>query len=286
MVLQFYKTSPGGNSTILILDSIPPLKRASLAKTLMDEHHLQAEQVGYLDLQSSPIRLEMMGGEFCGNACRAAAAVLAHEKTGLIKKSKYTEGEISVSGVEHPVQLRLDHDHQGPRYWVRMPLKSSNVSSFIQELDPGLTLVTLPGITHLCVDETLHPFPHDYINFSQKLREHYGLKGPAVGCVWYAPKPSYSIKPVVWVRETASTHYETGCGSGTLAIALCWGQKMNLPQKNLPLNLQILQPSGSFLGVEIHGQGKTLEAWIYGPVTLIAKGQAFIPNVSSEWLSE
>jgi len=47
----------------------------------MDTLHLGAEQVGFiihLDLQP---RLEMMGGEFCGNASRALAVVLAYEKT-------------------------------------------------------------------------------------------------------------------------------------------------------------------------------------------------------------
>ena len=171
--LRFFKLSPGGNSTILILDPVPAGERAPTARRLMDVHHLQAEQVGYLDLHVRPVRLDMMGGEFCGNACRAAAAVMLRENPALFMKE--TDGSlhanISVSGVEKVLRVKTVSGPHGHEYWARMPLPSS--PEMAAELAPGVGLVSLPGITHLCLDQTTHPFPADWAAQASGLRRKY-----------------------------------------------------------------------------------------------------------------
>lgn len=267
--LRFYKASPGGNATILILDAVPPGQRARIARLLMDANHLQAEQVGFLDLGADPARLDMMGGEFCGNACRAAAAVMALEGVGLVRIGEDLRGELRVSGVDRPVALRVAVD--GDECWVEMPLPEASAAGrhdWISELEPGLGLVRLPGITHLCLDETRHPFPEDFRGAAESLRGRFALDGDAVGCIWYRTSPACAIKPVVWVRSTSSTHYETGCGSGSLALALWLGHG-----KNLPMDLRVLQPSGSEIGVRVTPGAP---AWIFGSVVLVARGEVFV----------
>lgn len=82
--LSFSKLIPGGNPTILLHD--PDLDGPELALAsarLMSPLHLQAEQVGALhpgraDGTTLP-RLRMMGGEFCVNATRCAALLLARQ---------------------------------------------------------------------------------------------------------------------------------------------------------------------------------------------------------------
>lgn len=264
--LRFYKASPGGNATILVLDPVPAGRRPELSRRLMDANHLQAEQVGFLDLEARPVRLDMMGGEFCGNACRVAAAVMAREGAGLAAEGAELRGELSVSGVERPVGLRV----VGEDCWVDMPLPEAGSGHPIAELAPGMGLVRLPGITHLCLDEELHPFPEDFAGAASALRARFGLDAEAVGCVWYASGPCRAIKPVVWVRSTGSTHYETGCGSGSLALALWLGRGQNFPTE-----FSVLQPSGCGIGVRVEPGGP---AWIYGPVTLVARGEAFLQS--------
>lgn len=266
--LRFYKASPGGNATILILDPVPAADRAQIARRLMDGNHLQAEQVGFLDMGACPARLDMMGGEFCGNACRAAAAVLAREGVGLSRRGAELRGRLSVSGVEEAVELRVVDEDE---CWVEMPLPGSGAAqAWVRELEPGLGLVRLPGITHLCLDEERHPFAEDFRGAAGVLRARFALDEDAVGCVWYRTSPECSIKPVVWVRSTASTHYETGCGSGSLALALWLGHG-----KNLPTDLRVLQPSGSRVGVRVTPGGP---AWIFGPVALVARGEVFLQS--------
>ena len=272
--LRFYKISPGGNATILVLDPVPSLERAEVARLLMDAGHLQAEQVGCLDLRSRPVRLDMMGGEFCGNACRAAAAVMVREGVGLAPDGAELCGELSVSGVERPVRLKVAAD--GGECWVEMPMPEKAAlgrENWTTELEPGIGIVRLPGITHLCLDEERHPFAEDFATAAAALRCRFGLDGDAVGCIWYKARPVCAIKPVVWVRSTASTHFETGCGSGSLALALWLARG-----QNFPTDLRVLQPSGSEIGVRICADGP--RAWIFGSVTLVACGEAFLISSS------
>lgn len=275
--LRFYKASPGGNATILVLDPVPTLERALVARMLMAEGHLQAEQVGYLDLGVSPVRLDMMGGEFCGNACRAAAAVMAREGVGLVRRGDELHGELAVSGACRFVGVRVVP--ATGECWVDMPLSDLEKGAVMTECAFGIGCVTLPGITHLCLDESQHPFPEDFAAQAASLRQRFGLDGCAVGCVWYQENPVCAIKPVVWVRSTSTTHFETGCGSGSLAVALWLGHR-----QNFPLELDVLQPSGCGIGVRIAADVDGLRAWIHGPVALVAKGEAFLTS-SSGWPS-
>ena len=71
----FWKVTPGGNPTILLRgQDIPPAQRASVAACIMSHQHIGGEQVGYVRFEGVP-RLDMMGGEFCGNAAMCAAAL-------------------------------------------------------------------------------------------------------------------------------------------------------------------------------------------------------------------
>jgi diaminopimelate epimerase len=87
--------------------------------------------------------------------------------------------------------------------------------------------------------------------------------------VWYsAVEDDYAITPVVWVRETATTHVETACGSGTVALALLMARERGASQ------LRARQPSGSTITamVLLDGQGAPSLAWIDGPVRIVAEG--------------
>lgn len=256
---HFYKMNPGGNTTLFILDPVSPALRAPIARQLLRADHLQAEQVGFLRLDTNPVHLDMMGGEFCGNACRAAVAVMAREGTGLQQEKNILRGQIAVSGVRG--QLEVYMEKAGGVCWAQMPLSSGpNVS----RPGPGLHLVRLPGITHLCLDEALHPFPDDYVQAALDWRRQLDLQDLAVGCIWYR-FDKLSIKPVVWVQGTNSTYYESACGSGSLALALGTGCENGC---------LVLQPSGARIGVKL--ERATGKAWIYGQVAPIARGEVFV----------
>ena len=66
---------PSGNKTILVLTPVPKEQHSTLAAQLLARSDIDAEQVGYVTcVEGKTLRVDMMGGEFCGNASRAAAA--------------------------------------------------------------------------------------------------------------------------------------------------------------------------------------------------------------------
>ena len=70
---------PAGNITAVVLNPVMPEQRAPLAQKILREG--RAEQVGFAvpPKLGGECRLEMMGGEFCGNAVRSYGYLWAME---------------------------------------------------------------------------------------------------------------------------------------------------------------------------------------------------------------
>ena len=122
-VLPFTKYSPCGNTTILVREaSLSPADRARVAAEIIAPGHLEAEQAGYVDTAAPVPRLDMMGGEFCVNATRAFAALLAEEGK-LSPESGGLGGIVSVSGMPERLRVRVRRlaGCRALRIWCWMP---------------------------------------------------------------------------------------------------------------------------------------------------------------------
>lgn len=314
--VPFAKLSPGGNTTILLTMPAPPIaERARMANEVMHPLHLGAEQVGFADMDGELPRLEMMGGEFCGNAARSFAALLAmegHPALVYCDARGECEGEVAISGAHTPVQVRVrtctgsgavksaggGHGSPAPGgsvcggadgtqrrtvvcldASVRLTVPEM-VEECLQAVEPGMDIVRLQGITHVMLDAQVHrlPTPLEQGEVCAGLRRRLGLENEAAaGCVWYARHgDSWRIDPVVWVRGTGSTHYETGCGSGTVALGL-----LVAGRSGEPFVRDVRQPSGQCIraSVTLAGPDRFGQAWIGGPVRMVAQGEAFLYSV-------
>uniref|UniRef100_B8DKF9 Diaminopimelate epimerase-like protein n=1 Tax=Nitratidesulfovibrio vulgaris (strain DSM 19637 / Miyazaki F) TaxID=883 RepID=B8DKF9_NITV9 len=295
--LHFHKFSPGGNTTILVTDPVPTPLRAAVAAELMGEHHVHAEQVGFVTLAGVCPRIDMMGGEFCGNACRSLAALLALKRVLHAGPGGLMSGAIASSGVSGTLPVRVVHTPHGPDAAVRMPLPSFAAATptaspeaagaapkradqdgatfqLVQPLAEGLELVRLPGIVHLLLDASAHPFPDDWQAQARVLIARHGLEDePAAGCIWHhGPLAAPSITPVVRVRDTGSILLESACGSGSLAYGL-----HRAAATGGETALAVRQPSGATIRVSVNRRdGLTPEAWIGGTVRQVASGTAYL----------
>lgn len=281
MTQPLYKLSPGGNITLLVRDATLATgpdtpraaeARAALAVELMRQHP-DVEQVGFLDTTGCapnngtlPLMV-MMGGEFCVNACRSAAFIIA--LAGLLpedgpRRGASWQGHIRTSGLASPlpVRVRKEHTDAGEIYSAGVAVSTAG-NAPIRQCAPGEAVVALPGITHILLDSRKHSIPADAVAFAAAKRAEHGLeREDAVGVVWYAPleeAPGYAISPLVWVRATGSTVPETACGSGSLALALYLAGNGNV--------LPVRQPSGEY--ITIHQNAGNL-VWIDGPVRLLS----------------
>lgn len=82
MELRIVMADPAGNRTAIVRTPVPAAFRAQTAARIMEIEELRAEQVAF---EVSPQlggagRIEMMGGEFCGNAARSYGYLLCTER--------------------------------------------------------------------------------------------------------------------------------------------------------------------------------------------------------------
>ena len=80
MTIHYLKFSPTGNITILVTTPVPRDRQGEIAARLLAPDCVGGEQVGFIEPPSDPraaARLQMMGGEFCGNATMSVGAMLA-----------------------------------------------------------------------------------------------------------------------------------------------------------------------------------------------------------------
>ena len=278
-VLPFTKYSPCGNTTILVRESsLSPADRARVAAEIIAPGHLEAEQAGYVDTAAPVPRLDMMGGEFCVNATRAFAALLAEEGK-LSPESGGLGGIVSVSGM--PERLRVRVRRLAAHRFESSVLLDLPQAPPLENVAPGMYLVRVPGIAHLVLDAAAHPLPADKDRDTAALFARFGLLGEdAAGCIWLHREPSgLRITPFVWVRGTGTTYAETACGSGTLAAYIvCRGVYGDGGE------LSLMQPGGEPLRVVPDGSAYPggWAAWVGGPVRRIARGDVFVECLDGE----
>ena len=273
----FWKLTPGGNPTIFLkAEDVPASRRAAVANAVMDPQHIGAEQVGYIRFDGTP-RLDMMGGEFCLNATRSFALLLA-EKGLLDSEGNDAYGRVEVSGVPGAVAVHVvRQEHALPFAEACLHFQTLPKPTTCPE---HAVLLRVPGIAHIIQDETVS-VPEDLSRFCERQRQICGVaQEEAVGHLWLKTKKrnetdeEAELFPVVWVRDTASLCRETACGSGTLASALM------LHARNSRLShFRILQPSGFTLSVRLEPQHGGWNVWVGGPVRMTACGETDLTGI-------
>lgn len=233
----------GGNPTGIICyddkSHRDQYKQISDAAYVADKNSSQPiEQFGFIEGLS---HMQMSGGEFCGNAARAAAFLLA-EKTGR------QNGTFTISGFPGTVEYAVEGDTVRcvfPHY----PFTTEQVNV----LGIEAMYVDLGGIVHIVLPSTV-PFRNDpeyYKVAHTEIVEALKLQDKAaVGVIWQqVAGDSVAINPVVRVlgNDVETFYYETSCGSGTLATLIVHGE----------LRMNIVQPTGQAILAEMT-DGNTL----------------------------
>ncbi len=247
---------PGGNTTALVEGYIPYEERASIAGKIVRQCP-DVEQVGFISSPRNPaadVHLEMLGGEFCGNATRSAAFFWAR-KTG--RKSLLIE----TSGLTNLVPAECTDSSAS----IHFP---SSMIVGIREIDRG-TIVDMHGITHLIIRSSTPS-----VDEIHRILDPY-KDLPAVGAIFTTGNEELVvIDPYVFFRQTdiPVLIHETGCASGSIAATAALAQKTNNTK-----SLRVRQPSGETYAVTVRGSGNQYsEIYLDGHVRLLRtlKGSA------------
>lgn len=256
MDLSFQAADPAGNITLLVTTPVPPQDYQTIAARLLSLRELDAEQVGFLTppRNGGAVRLEMMGGEFCGNALRCAALYCALN-AGRRRESRFLA---EISGCDEALSVQVNP--LTGQVSAQMPLPQSvGPGTF---LDAPARMVRLPGIVHAVSflppvrdAETVRPA-------LATLAEEHGV--PAAGVMFW-DRQSSSLVPAVYVQGTDSLYYERSCASGSTAAAACHALSA---QRDGHFQLTLRQPGGEIRTSAVLRGGRLTQISIGGLVTM------------------
>ncbi|MDR2435213.1 MAG: hypothetical protein LBD47_11710 [Treponema sp.] len=259
MAYELVIADPAKNITVFVLTPVPPDERAQAARDILADSSLGAEQVGFVVPPSRGVtlwRLEMMGGEFCGNAARSFGLYVAR-RTGL---SGEVCLEVEVSGMNRPVSVRVDVE----RGLAEASMPPALAQGTIACEGAGLPVYVFEGITHVIAQDIQASEPA-----FQSIRALFersagdGARCDALGVMFW-DSAARVMTPAVYVYATDSLVFESSCGSGSAALGLYLTRDMDSGEK-----LLTLQQPGGIIEVRVEKRpGAAAAVAIGGPVTL------------------
>ena len=213
--IHYYILDPTKNITALADTPVAPALRPAVAARIMAQEPT-CEQVGFVRLEGRGApRLEMAGGEFCGNASMAAAALYC-------AKNGATPGEtrrvtLSVSGADRPVEASVTAQSDGAFVCtVQMPPPERIAAETLPLGGRQFTLpvVYCPGIAHIMVTK-------DELSEAEAARAVRDwcarLSVAGLGIMLFDPA-ACSLKPLVFIPAADTLVWENSCASGTGAL--------------------------------------------------------------------
>lgn len=270
MRLRYLIYDPTHNITLLVETPVPRPQHAAVALDLMRQFP-EVEQVGFLEPAPPPalLHLQMMGGEFCGNATMSTACYLA-ERDGL--GDGCFSLPLSVSGAGTMV-CRLERRGDDCRGTVSMPLPTAVSFESLPVQEAPVPTVRFPGITH-CILPAADWTRQQAQDAIRPLCR--ALKADACGLLLFDDK-ALSFSPLVYVSSTDTAVWESGCGSGSAALGCYLASQGRTGQ--FPLH----QPGGT-ISVQAQWDGHAITSLtITGQVRRIAQGTV---EISPEHLVE
>lgn len=254
---------PGGNDTAIIWDNVAREIQGDISTQIQGQFE-PIEQVMFVERDGDTVRGQMAGGEFCGNATRSLGYLLLEGKDGEIT--------ISVSGTTKPQTVMVKDQ------FSRTSIPILNNLDCVQ-IDKDGYQVMMDGIAFQIMYKTASinkTAAMDILN-----RKGLSQRYPASGLILLNKinDNTYAIDPYVYVRNTGTLYYETGCGSGSTAVGLMLSKQLGQSLKDI----EIRQPSGMSLYVSVdRNENEFLSASVNGPIEILSQ-QAItvsLPNIS------
>lgn len=204
---NYFRANPCGNITGFVVAPVYPGYRKAYTDCIMEQIDKDVEQVGFISpaYEGAPLRMDMMGGEFCANATRAYGLYSAsfYDTDGLV------DIEVYVSGHEGTTDVIADVKNQKAYVALDAPIGREKLTIAGKDC----TLIKLPGISHLIVEEEEDK---DFVNKALEVlkKDH---KDEAYGVLFFN-KEKLEMIPYVYVEGSETLFREGSCGSGTIAV--------------------------------------------------------------------
>lgn len=251
MEIRIRVANPAGNITIFVMDKVKREDYARISRQLLEREEFHAEQVGFVEQnERQTVHMQMMGGEFCGNATRSFGYLLS-----MLSEDKPKEVMTDVSGSDRPLKAEVDLEKGTSRVEMPLPL---GIREIDLKKDGVYPVVVFEGICHMIVES--EPREQEFVNrLIQKAEEVCPCD--AYGVMFLQGR---KMVPVVYVKETDSMVWESSCGSGSMGAAVY----LSRMQENGWYVCELQQPGGVIEASVCREQGKVTACKMGGPVTI------------------
>lgn len=204
---NYFRANPCGNITGFVVAPVYPGYRKAYTDCIIEQIDKDVEQVGFISpaYEGAPLRMDMMGGEFCANATRAYGLYSAgfYDTDGLV------DIEVYVSGHQGTTDVIADVKNQKAYVALDAPIVRENLTIAGKDC----TLIKLHGISHLVVEGEED---RDFVDKAlEVLKKDY--KDEAYGVLFFN-KEMLEMIPYVYVEGSETLFREGSCGSGTVAV--------------------------------------------------------------------
>ena len=204
---NYFRANPCGNITGFVVAPVYPGYRKAYTDCIIEQIDKDVEQVGFISpaYEGAPLRMDMMGGEFCANATRAYGLYSAgfYDTDGLV------DIEVYVSGHQGTTDVIADVKNQKAYVALDAPIVRENLTIAGKDC----TLIKLHGISHLVVEGEED---RDFVDKAlEVLKKDY--KDDAYGVLFFN-KEKLEMIPYVYVEGSETLFREGSCGSGTVAV--------------------------------------------------------------------
>jgi diaminopimelate epimerase len=269
MELSYTIFDPTKNITLLVETPVERALHASIAARLMAQFP-QVEQVGYLEPALSSgarLRLQMMGGEFCGNATMSAAAYIALRDD--LPAGRSSDIGLEVSGSDGVLTCHLECLDDRFLGTVAMPLPEEICSAALPlpegVLPRSVPAVRFPGIVHCIVSSSeVTQAQAAAVTRPQFSGLCTALHTSACGILLFDEAAS-AFQPLVYVDSTGTAVWESGCGSGSAAIGAYLHFRdgrgeVSLRQPGGVIQVRSSMRGGSFTALSITGEVRKISS--------------------------
>lgn len=187
--------NPANNITVFVLDYVEKEDYKDIAKNILENTDFNAEQVGFVKepIMGGDVRLEMMGGEFCGNASRSIGMLFARQNN--IESGNVL---VEITGSDRPLNTKVDLENETSEIDMPIPkgIESINVSGLGK-----FPIVLIDGINHI-IAESVDATDENFEKFKKAVYENYDIE--AFGVMFFDKEKNY-ITPAVYVKDTDTT---------------------------------------------------------------------------------
>ncbi len=240
MKIHYIKADASGNTIAMVKDNIDRKDYAKIGAALIADEHAEIERAGFIEKpqnKTSRARLQMMCGEFSGNALRCFAAyLLLSDKyaptTGMIKVPVEISGNEGTENV-----IIIPGDKKSCVAVAEMPLPK-NIYHADNKYLGKVSVVEYEGIAHLVMWDAITPEPRLIIP-AKEILESYGITSPCIGLMFF-DRTKKSLSPLVFIEQTKTALRESSCGSGTAAVVCALSSMLGSVIPDLPIS----QPGG------------------------------------------